>query len=279
LSAIGCDGTPLEWRNPFQPRHEPAEIANADTGFTDPSLVDSTPLTASARPRVIRVNLSILHVKVPHSEAATMELVWNHLHEDMLDSETQRLLQRNGLRIGAGHVDHWAPIKAVFDSIEGAVVNQAEPVRLPEWVPLDLELDLAPTPRMIFFLDRQGDLSGASFPDCRKIFKIAHAVDRRHADRIHLKVMPEVRQSAVGKRWIRTPIGMSEVATYSGRQYRELAFKVELHAGQFLVLAPGKTADIEGLIGRVFLTETFDNEQFDSYIFIRPAVQESAPRS
>lgn len=277
LASVGCQGEPLKWHNPFKSAAEPAALSDADTAFTDISLVDATPVSASAQPRVFRVELSILHVKVPHSDMGVMQAVWNHLREDVLDSDTQLLLQRNGLRIGAGHVDDWQAIKAIFDGIEGSIVNQAPPMRLPEWVPLDLELDLEPAARMIFFLDRDGILSGAQWPNCRKYFKIAHAIDRRYPDRIHLRVMPQVRQEVTGKRWLRTPVGWTEVATYDGRSYPELAFKVELQAEQFLLLAPGKSADVAGLIGHVFMTEKLDDGDYDSYIFIRPTIQESTP--
>ena len=279
LAAAGCAGAGLKWTNPFKPADDPPAIAHADTAFTDISLVDRRPVSASARPRVFGVNLSILHVKVLHADAPIMENVWNHLREDLLDSDTHLHLKRNGLRIGAGHVDDWDAIKAVFDGIESSLVNQAEPIRLPEWMPLDLELDLEPTSRMIFFLDRDGVLSGATWPESRMVFKIAHAIDRRYPDRVHLQIMPEVRQEQSGRRWLRTPIGLTQVARYNGRRFSELAFAVVLTPGQFLVLSPSESADVPGMIGRVFLTEQLDEGQFDSYIFIRPTIQEPASPS
>lgn len=277
LAGAGCDRPVADMFAWMRPSADPA-VANADTAFTPIDLVEPS-RTPTAAPPVRNVDLSILHVKIPRSAVDRIENIWNHLREDIVDADTSLHLRRNGIRVGSGHTEGWDAIRAIVEAVPEALVNQADPARLPQGIPLDLELDLEPADRTIFYLERDGVLSGANFPQGRKSLKLSQWIDRRHSDRVWITVLPQVRQLNEERRWVQTPAGLVEASGYGGRSYPSVAFSVELSPGEFCVIAAGEKANIAGLIGTIFLTDQTQESPMLSYIFLRPSVEEIKPQS
>lgn len=278
LPLFACDRPPADMFAWMRPSAEPPEVASADTAFTPIDLVQSSQ-TPTAAPPVRNIDLSVLHVKIPRSAAGRIENIWNHLREDVIDADTSLHLRRNGIRVGSGHTEGWDAIRAIVDAVPEARVNKADPVRMPQGAPLDLELDLEPADRTIFYLERDGVLSGADIPQGRKSLRLAQWIDRRHSDRVWISIVPQVRQLNEERRWVRTPAGLVEASGYGGRVYPSVGFSLELGPGEFCVIAAGEKSDISGLIGSVFLTEPTQEGPLLSYIFVRPSVEEIKPQS
>lgn len=274
LAGIGC-GAPLRawWPAPEEPPADSSPVSSADNPFLAAPGAQPAPAALRSAPRTAA--LSVVHVKAPARRAPLLEAVWGHLREDLLGSDTYRHLMANGIRVGKGHADEWNAIRAIIDGIPDCRVNMGEPVNLPALFPLDLELDLEPRDQTIFFLDRFGVLSGATWPASRNVLRVAYGFDPQDHLAVQLVVTPQVRQQATGKRWVRTDLGLSQVTTHRGRGYGELAVGVTLREGEFLVLAPNERAGLSGLIGRAFMREVVDDEAFDSLIFIRPAIADA----
>ncbi len=275
LAGIGC-GAPLRawWPTAEEPPSVPAPISSAENPFRIPA-ESQAPAAAPLRAAPRTAELSVIHVKAPSRRAPLLEAVWSHLREDLLGSDAYRHLMSNGIRVGKGHADEWDAIRAIIDGIPDCRVNMGEPVNLPAMFPLDLELDLEPRDQTIFFLDRFGVLSGATWPASRNVLRVAYGFDPQDHQAVQLVVTPQVRQQATGRRWVRTDVGLSQVTTHQGRGYGELAVAVTLRPGEFLVLAPNERAVLSGLIGRAFLREVLADEAFDSMLFIRPAIADA----
>lgn len=265
----GCETPFAGWPAPGR---EPPVIPDADTPFTEPRSVTPAPSVHPASPVGTPVDLSILHVKVPRASAGAMENVWNHLREDALPADVTLRMHRNGIRIGVGRTQDWEAVKAVIDGIADAQVNQAQPVRLPERIPLDLELDLEPGDQTIFFIGADGVLTGDTWPRSRNVFRVVHTVDPRHPERVYLGLLPQVRRELSGLRWVRTAAGLTQVPRYEGRSFGWVSCTLALEAREFALIAPSENADIPGLVGRAFLVESSEDQDLISYIFIQPTV-------
>jgi hypothetical protein len=271
LASVGCDVARPRWlgggASPDKPGSE--QIADADTAFT---LLPAAPPADQQPQRPVHsaTVLSVLHVQIPHERRAAAEKVWNHLREDLLDSELALRLRRNGLRVGFGQAQWWDAIKAALDAIEGHRVSYMDAVRLPPGFPLGLELDTEPRDQTLFLIEPDGILSGDTWPQSRNVLLVTCGPDLQQAELVHLFVYPEVRQRLPGWRWVRTEAGLWQTPKQSGRIFRAAGFSVTLGSGEFMLLAPSADAEVFGLIGGAFLIGEEDGRRYDSYVFLRP---------
>ena len=271
LASLGCDLARPRWLGGGDSPDEPGseQIADADTAFT---LLPPTPAATQQPQRPVRSTtvLSVLHVQIPHERRAAAEKVWNHLREDVLDSELALRLRRNGLRVGFGQAQWWDAIKAALDAIEGHRVSYMDAVRLPPGFPLGLELDTEPRDQTLFLVQPDGILSGDTWPQSRNVLLVTCGPDLQQAELVHLLVYPEVRQRLPGWRWVRTEAGLWQTPKQSGRIFHAASFSVVLGPGEFVLLAPSGDAEVFGLIGGAFLISEEDGRRYDSYVFLRP---------
>lgn len=267
ILAAGCTGTwsggpkPIEATADENPFRVPRDLAPERSGTNG---VD--PLA----PRI--AELSVLHVSVPEAGERSLERVWSHVREDVLDSETQLRLRRNGFRVGAGHAQDWEAVKAVIDATDNCRVNDAPPVRLPEGFPLDLELIGEPRDQTIFCMERDGILSGATLASSRNVLRVVHTPDSADARRMRFAVVPCALQDRAGMRWIKTESGVAQVPRYAGRAYTSAGFSLSVTEGEFVVISPGPEASLPGIVGRVFLREESEDGVAAVYLFIRAAI-------
>lgn len=225
------------------------------------------------------VVLTVLHVQVPRSARAAAAPLWNHLREDLFDSDTRLRLERNGVRVGIGHSQWWNAVKATIDAIADVRALPLEPVRLPPNYPLALELDAAPREQTLFYAGDDGILTGETWPQSRNVLRLTQELLLDSADRVRLLVVPEVRQRLDGWRWVRTPDGVTREPELRGRAFTAASFVTELEPGEFLVIAPGPLADLYGLLGGAFLMSELDGQRYDSLVFLRADQHHVADRN
>ncbi|MBU0640407.1 MAG: hypothetical protein KKB50_16200 [Planctomycetes bacterium] len=274
----GCSGAwgPARTAEPNAPTLTSASDA-ADTAFAVP-VEATTPVAAPLRTLPLLNELNMLHIQVPRGQRLLAEKVWNHLRENGLDSETQLCLRRNGLRVGIGREQWWDAVKVALDAIEGARINRPDPIQMPPGFPLALELDTGPREQTLFFIDRDGILTGGTWPQSRNVLRVSYSIDPQQTDRVHLIVVPEVRQRLSGWRWIRTEAGLWQVPKHGGRAFPAAGFAVTLDPGEFVLLAPSEKGDLFGIVGGAFLTEERDGQYYDSYVFLRPVLRRDHER-
>jgi len=272
LLAAGCPDTwrRTGWSLSPEPRAA-SEVRQADNAFTPAR--SGTALTAdTAPPAQIDVLLRVLHVQVPTAQRAKAQAVWEQLREDLCDNETMQRLHRNGVRVGLGRTEHWEAIRAALDGIEGNRVHELPPLRTPPAVPLALELDLKPQDQTIFYIDRDGIISGDTWLGGQRVLRVTYGLDLRDLTRIVLSVVPEIRRrSEPGLDY--TDAGWTTGPRRAGKAFGAAGLAIELGTNEFLLVAPGDKADVFGLVGGAFLKQSVDGEAYDSYVFVRADVK------
>lgn len=278
-----CSENPPAW--PFAPSHPPPSAqpeappaaAEASAAF-GPRASEAPATAATIRPvlPVAEIYLRILLVQVPATESASAAKVWNHLREDVLDAATTQRLRRNGIRIGVGRVEWWEPVQVALNAVEGARSSPWDPVRIPPAYLLGLEMDTAPREQTVFSVEADGILSGGTFAQSRNVLQLMCLLDPRERQRVHLHVVPEVRQQIEEMQWVQTERGMMEVPRYRGQRFPAAGLSVPLNDGEFVVLAPSEQSRLYGLIGRIMLSEEIQARRYDSYVFLKPEVSYAA---
>jgi hypothetical protein len=207
-----------------------------------------------------------------------MDRIWRQLREDVFDADTQLRLRENGFRVGIGHVDYWRVIKDSVDEIADQSVTQAMPVRVPLGFPISLEMDAEARDQTLFFVGRDGVLSGGSWPHSRNVLRFNYGPDPQHVDRIRLAARPEVHQQEEGMKWVRTPEGVWQVPRQNIVNFDAAEFVLSLKPQEFLLVATSDSAHVFGIIGRAFLTSELEGTGYRSYVFLRPDVTDVGQR-
>lgn len=249
-----------------------------------PSLSDN-PFTLTARSnddraaglidparRRTEIRMHVMLVQVPRDERSRVEKVWNHLREDVIDATTMLRLRRNGLRAGVGRLEWWEPIQVGLNAIDGARAHPWEPLRMPPGYALGVEMDSVPREQTIFCVQDDGILSGGTFPQSQNVLQMTCLLDARERRRVHLMVVPEVRQQLNEMQWVKTEAGYMEVPKFDGQRFTAAALTVALDAGEFVLLAPSQEAGLFGIVGGALLTGEVQNRRYDSYVFLRPEI-------
>jgi hypothetical protein len=251
--------------------------AHANTAETmpDPDLPpdrndDSAERDFVRRPSDPAFRLTVFHIQVPRDRAAGVHRVWDQLREDFVSTDQQLSLRLNGIRVGIGHSGWWQPIKHAFDEVTGNIVTMPQPVRMPAGFPLALELDNEPADQTLFFVGRDGVLSGDTWSESRNVLRVTIAADPRHPDRARIVVIPEVRRMDKGMRLVRTAAGMWQVPKMHARAFDAAGFDAVLAAGEFLLIGPSAGDLAYGLIGNAFLSREVEGTRYDSYVILRP---------
>jgi len=266
---------PAAASNTAPPADEPATPAAEPVELVPVATVARSDAASRLRLDVV---LNILHVRIPAAERATVEPLWNHLREEVLDSATLLRLRRNGLRVGITHDQWWDAVRAALDAADGVRTQTLDPVRIPPGYPLALELDERPREQTLFFVADDGILSGESWPQSRNVLRVTYELNRTRPECIRLSVVPEVRQRLDGWRWVRSESGLLQAPQYAGRAFPAAGFTIDLEPGEFLLVAPSRQADLFGIIGGALLSSDRDGERLDSYVFLRADVNHVAYR-
>jgi hypothetical protein len=261
----------------------PAEVSSTLNPRDNPMiLVENDPSRSevpTAREVRLAVVLSTLHVQVPRSERLHAESVWNHLREDLFDVRTFTRLEKNGMRVGAGNARWWNAIQTVLNSIPGVRSVALDPVRLPPNYPLSLELDTEPQDQTLFWVEGDGIFSGESWPHSRNVLRVSYDLHLEDPEKVRMVVVPEVRQSLKGWKWIRSDVGLTQMPQYHGRSFEAAGFWADVKPGEFLLVAPNEAADVGNVIGGAFLVQAPEGRTYDSYVFLRVDVNHVAQRN
>lgn len=266
----GCQGASQAWWGMSADQPQPPQRAEADSPYV---VARSVARPAAQRQPVERIDvlLRVLYVQVPRSERTAITAMWEQLREDALDCETRARLHANGVRVGVGRTERWNAVQAALNAIEGARIHEFPPLRARPGFPLALELDAEPAGRTIFYLDRDGIISGDTWPASRRVLRVTYTLDVLDVDRVCLSVVPEVRRR-VDFDLLRGQDGLTMGPRRDGRAFAAAAFAVALGPSEFVLMAPGEKADVFGLVGGVFLTERLDGRPHNSYVFLRADV-------
>mgnify|MGYP007051594138 CR=1 FL=1 len=269
---VGCQPGLREWSDLTGASPSPSSGGDVDSGLTLVPL-PSSPLSPTPPPVRIDVYLHVLLIQVAQASRSEVAPLWDGLREDVLSSELAWRLHRNGVRVGVGRIDRWDEVKAVFDRIADRRVHELPPLLSLPSVPVALELDRLPRDQTIFYVGSDEIVSGNIWPGSQKVLRLTYTLDSRQIERVHLAVVPEIRQSLPATLWYDRQTGWSAGPQRRGEAFGAVAFVISLEPGEFVVLAPGSKADVPGMLGGAFLTEETPGRRYDSYVFVRPEVR------
>ncbi len=249
---------------------ETLATAAAETSLAGTSANGEDGLGLLARPTPPVFQIVVLHVRVPIETAGAVSGVWQYLREEIHSGVTQLALRDNGLRVGVGHADWWDPIRATFERVEGQITTVAQPVRVPAGFPLALELDTAPRDQTLFYVGRDGVLSGSTWQGSRNVLRVTYDNDPRDPRQVRMLVVPEVRKQEDGLRIVRTPAGLWQVPRHELQTFDAAGFETVLGPGEFIVIGPSVGELAAGLVGDAFLRQDFEGTTYISYVVLRP---------
>lgn len=250
---------------------------DADTGFTPRGAAQRSAVPAP-QPRALV--LSILMVRVPPEQMAAADAIWRHLRENALDAQTQLSLRQNGLRVGVGSEQSWEAVQAALEGIEERRVTDNPPVELRPDTALGIELDSAPRDQTLFYVNRDGILTGQTWRGSRTILRIYYSVDARRPERVVLRVSPAVEQQKPGEDWSRDPSGAwTPAPSRTSDAIAAVSFVVGVGPGEFVVLGPSEAVRVPGLLGGALLTTENEGQRAISYLFLKPELKDVRQRS
>lgn len=274
-ACAGCDSFSGSGGGPgaTRPRSEPG---GESFRLTVPEAAAGPEAVETAPPQQPIVEVSVWHVRVPSDRRGEAEKIWNHLREDVVGAEARALLGANGFRIGLGNERWLEPIRAILAAIDGARDVAVDPLRMPVGFPLGLELDEEPHDQTLFFVNGEGVLSGASWPDSRNVLVITCGLDVGARGVVDCVVAPQVRQRLAGFEYLRTEAGLWQVPRNRQQTFDVASVRQRLGAGEFLVIAPSSASELYGIVGGAFLTGEIAGRRYDSLIFVRPELVHAA---
>ncbi len=274
LLPLGCaDGAPHVIAAAAQP---PGDSATRPADIVAQPVTPTEEMLRAAAPPLFQqldVHLRVLNVRVPQDARAQAAALWDYLDENALDSATLWRLHSNGLRTGVGRTERWAAVQYILNDIPGTIVYELQPLRVLPGMPVGLELDTQERDQTVFYVERDGVVSGDIWPASRRVLRVAYTLDTQQVDRVFLTLVPEIRQTdgtalsyTEESGWVRGP-------RLHGRAFAPAGFALLLQSDEFVVIAPGPKADLFGLVGGAFLTDRVDEKPYDSYVFVRAEVQ------
>jgi hypothetical protein len=224
------------------------------------------------------VLLRVLEVQVPRTARQQLDTLWDYVREDELDARTRNRLEANGLRAGLGRTDQWETLRSILNQVEGTRAYELQPLRLPPATPLSLAIDRTPIDQTLFFIDADGVVSGDTWPASQKVLRISYLLDGRELGRLLVSIVPAIWQQSPPEFRYSEEEGWTAGPRERGRVYNVAGFVLPVSSEQFIVLAPGASADLPGMLGGAFLTERVDGELHDVYVFVRPEVRNVGQR-
>jgi hypothetical protein len=253
----------------------PPRLPLEDSPFTI-RLAPGMPLVAPGL-TVKAVQFDVLQVQAPLGEFSRSQKIWDHLDEQAVGTEMQMILQRNGLRVGLGTPESWPPVHAILQGVQRRIVRTLPPSP-PNSVSVSLRLNNDPLDQTIFFFRPDRSLAGAWFAGATDVFRITWEFNSDNIEQVVVYLTPEVRQDQSGVTFKATPQGVAPVPIYEGRVFKELACRLVVSPGGYIVLGPGEDVSHVGLLGREFLVTPIDGEPYEMILVIVPRVLDLSKR-
>ncbi len=248
-------------------RPSPGGLAPEDNPF----LVRLAPGGPVVVPGISRkaVQFRVIQVQAPLGEFSRSQKIWDHLDEQAVGTETQMVLQRNGLRVAIGTPESWPPVKAILDTIAKRTVRQLPP-SMPNSLSVTLQLTGKPVDQTVFFYRPDGTMAGNYYTEATDVLRITWDFYTDNIEQVVVYVTPEIRQEKKGLAFQATLLGAAPVPIYGGKVFDELACRLVVSPGGYIVIGPGPDVYHAGLLGKEFLVTQIDGEPYESMLVIVP---------
>lgn len=254
---------------PLAPKPLPPRVSPEENPFVI-TLAPGVPIVGPGM-AIKAVQFDVLRVQAPLGEFSRSQKIWGHLDEQAVGVETQMVLQRNGLRIGLGSQESWPPVHAILQAVSRRIVHTLPPSP-PNSLSVSLQLNDEPLEETVFFYRPNGTLSGGSFPGATNVFRINWEFNSDNIEQVVVYITPEIRQERSRVAPKPTPLGVALVPVFEGKVFQELASRLVVSSGGYIVLGPGEDVARAGLLGREFLVTMIDGEPYETILVIVPRV-------
>ncbi len=265
IIASGCQGTG------FARQSDSASSKNQTTTWIDSPFLSSTDAKDRAvadSVRVVDVAFEVMRVDLPYSENRHSLKLWNHVEELGSNPALVAKLKQNGLRVGVGSSENWAPIATILTAYDAKVSKQQMIAQ--RGLPLAVELDLVDGPESIFTFGADGRLAGKTFTEGKKIVNIDYAFHPELGGLLELQVTLEIRHDRGVMTWERTNEGIRQIPAFDSHVFKHLAFSASLGPNGFLVLGPSVEANNAYIVGSRFFSKSENSEGYETLLLIAP---------
>ncbi|NLX12663.1 MAG: hypothetical protein GXY44_03285 [Phycisphaerales bacterium] len=284
-SLLGLIGGCSEWSwdVPVGEAETASTIPNDTPKPLSPVAVESSPsivteeLSLSQEPIRLKISFHILRIWAKQGVFSQSNILWNYLDEEALTAEQSSHLRRNGLRVAKGRVELWPAIKELLDREMTATCSQEIVVAPP--APLEIEASLEPRDQVLFVVRPDHRLKGGDFVSSTNLLRVEYAMALDDWRSLELEVMPEIRlplfrrpRELTASGWVYHPL------EHPGAVLRELAFRMKIAPGEFLLIGPSNQAHSGYYAGSLLLCDETEEGLSESIYVITPRVERTEIR-
>lgn len=221
------------------------------------------------------VQLLIWQVTISNQEPKQAREFWKLFKPAQLSANNARLLEHNGLKIGAGHKQIWTKTLNKLDigpekpTLNAGKVRQIA-TRLAKEDMAEIALSTSPNSPTLFWHGANGELVGKTYENCQRLLVITAAALPR--SRVQIKLTPALKDQSQRVRSLRklALLAGQEPEKYVAK-FEQLAFKALVNPDEFLIIGSGAQAN-EGAFGREFFDGTDQQPTRKTVLLVIPKV-------
>lgn len=238
-------------------------------GQTMVPVTDRTPRPADRY--VLTVRMEMIPVSVPIGMVSRNERLWRYLDEEIADVRTNAALNRNGIRVGRGGVDDWAPVGRLLREMTGQSLVRSRHLAVPGRA-TPIPLQSADRRQCIFVFNRHGELRGRDYPGGRNVLMLACRVNNDRPDEVLVQAACVVQADDGRVRYVRAGGGLQLKAVPVEEAVEGVEFTVRVGAGQYLVIGPGEASSRSTSAGGRFFVSDDRGLKHETLLVIVPRV-------
>lgn len=232
------------------------------------------PVSHDPRPALqFLVRLNVYQITVPSRAVSRSEAFWKHVEEGpaVLDPATHDLLDKNGIRVGIAKQADWDYFRGIL--MKQRAVTQMSTAKSDRPTVMEVSLKPRQDSENLFWYtgDGEGALSGQLFDRVEDRFAIRFLPTPRGDGDVTVSVTPLLRS---WRERIDYTMREEEVTPHLQGYYPEYLFDLRLRAvipyASFMVIGPSLNAHAMPILGRNFLLQDGQGEQFETVLLLSP---------
>ena len=220
---------------------------------------------------VLFVQMRMATVELPLGTVSGSEDIWSYLDEEAVRAVRSATMARNGMRVGLGRADAWEDVARILKKLTGREITHTFVRRLPNR-PLPIVLKTDMPAQTIFVSHEDLTLSGADYPPGENLLTLTFGVDDDDPTTVLLAGVPQVRTLRRRTRFVKGPGGPRMVEKRTFFTFDEMAFRVAVQKGRFLVVGPNAASRRPSSVGHHFLIRRKEGVEFETMLVMFPQV-------
>ena len=214
------------------------------------------------------VHLSVYRILVPAKSISHNEEFWKHVSEDeALDVGAHDLLFANGFRAGLAPRADWDYFKQIIES--NNIVSQMTAASGVTTSSFEIPVKSKILKQFITFFHPINGLVGQMYDRCENSIAVRFEPVPRKPGEVRVTVTPLLRAERTELLYT----NRNEVWEYNfvhPEYLFDLKLSVDVPIDQFLIVAPSPDADVSTSLGRKFLYQDGEGQEFEQMLLISP---------